>query len=52
MTRFGPFRLRTSHVDLNNPRLVAKSSGTPVRRWDQQKPFGVNVPDLSYSGVT
>ncbi len=36
---------------LNTPRLVANSSGTPVWRWDQQEPFGVNVPDENPSGL-
>jgi RHS repeat-associated protein len=40
------------HVDhLNTPRLVANSSGTTVWRWDQQEPFGVNVPDENPSGL-
>jgi RHS repeat-associated protein len=30
---------------LNTPRLVADSTGTTVWRWDQQEPFGNNVPD-------
>ncbi len=41
-----------SYVDhLNTPRLVANSSGTTVWRWDQQEPFGVNVPDENPSGL-
>jgi RHS repeat-associated protein len=40
------------HVDhLNTPRLVANSAGTTVWRWDQQEPFGVNVPDENPSGL-
>src|SRR5438094_10235515 len=40
------------HVDhLNTPRVVADSTGTTVWRWDQQEPFGVNVPDENPSGV-
>jgi len=40
------------HVDhLNTPRLVADSTGTTVWRWDQQEPFGVNVPDENPSGL-
>jgi RHS repeat-associated protein len=36
---------------LNSPRLVANASGTPVWRWDQQEPFGVNVPDENPSAL-
>jgi RHS repeat-associated protein len=40
------------HVDhLNTPRLVANQSGQAVWRWDQQEPFGVNVPDENPSGL-
>jgi RHS repeat-associated protein len=40
------------HVDhLNTPRLVADATGTIVWRWDQQEPFGVNVPDENPSGL-
>ena len=40
------------HVDhLNTPRLVADATGTTVWRWDQQEPFGVNVPDENPSGL-
>jgi RHS repeat-associated protein len=40
------------HADhLNTPRLVADSTGTTVWRWDQQEPFGVNVPDENPSGL-
>jgi RHS repeat-associated protein len=30
---------------LNTPRLVANDAQQAVWRWDQQEPFGVNVPD-------
>jgi RHS repeat-associated protein len=36
---------------LNTPRLVANQSGQTVWRWDQQEPFGVNVPDENPSGL-
>jgi len=40
------------HVDhLNTPRLVADSAGTTVWKWDQQEPFGNNVPDENPSGL-
>lgn len=40
------------HVDhLNTPRLVANQSGQTVWRWDQQEPFGVNVPDENPFGL-
>jgi RHS repeat-associated protein len=40
------------HVDhLNTPRLVADATGMTVWRWDQQEPFGVNVPDENPSGL-
>jgi RHS repeat-associated protein len=40
------------HVDhLNTPRLVANAAGATVWRWDQQEPFGVNVPDENPSGL-
>ncbi len=40
------------HVDhLNTPRLVANQSGQTVWRWDQQEPFGINVPDENPSGL-
>jgi RHS repeat-associated protein len=40
------------HVDhLNTPRLIADATGTTVWRWDQQEPFGVNVPDENPSGL-
>jgi RHS repeat-associated protein len=30
---------------LNTPRLIADTTGTPVWKWDQTEPFGVNSPD-------
>jgi len=40
------------HVDhLNTPRLVADDQQRTVWRWDQQEPFGVNVPDENPSGL-
>jgi RHS repeat-associated protein len=36
---------------LNTPRLVANQSGQTVWRWDQQEPFGVNVPDENPSSL-
>ena len=34
------------HVDhLNTPRLIADDQQRTVWRWDQQEPFGMNVPD-------
>src|SRR5437870_1109248 len=40
------------HIDhLNTPRLVADDQQRTVWRWDQQEPFGVNVPDENPSGV-
>ena len=40
------------HVDhLNTPRLVADAAGTTVWKWDQQEPFGNNVPDENPSGL-
>src|SRR5882724_9824219 len=44
-------KLHFIHTDhLNTPRLVADATGTTVWRWDQQEPFGVNVPDENPSG--
>jgi len=44
--------LKNSHADhLNTPRLVADATGTTVWRWDQQEPFGNNVPDENPSGL-
>ena len=40
------------HADhLNTPRLVADAAGTTVWKWDQQEPFGNNVPDENPSGI-
>jgi chitinase len=40
------------HVDhLNTPRLVSDATGTAVWIWDQQEPFGVNVPDENPSAL-
>jgi RHS repeat-associated protein len=40
------------HVDhLNTPRLVADAAGMTVWKWDQQEPFGNNVPDENSSGL-
>src|SRR5713101_8255331 len=40
------------HVDhLNSPRLITDDQQRPVWRWDQQEPFGVNVPDENPSGL-
>ena len=40
------------HVDhLNTPRLVADDQQRTVWRWDQQEPFGVNVPDENPSSL-
>ena len=40
------------HVDhLNTPRLVANQAGQTVWRWDQQEPFGNNLPDENPSGL-
>jgi len=45
--------LNNLHPDhLNTPRLVADSAGAAVWRWDQQEPFGVNVPDENPSGLS
>ena len=45
-------KLHFVHVDhLNTPRLVADSAGTTVWKWDQQEPFGVNVPDENPSSL-
>ena len=41
-----------SQVDhLNTPRLVANQAGQAVWRWDQQEPFGINLPDENPSGL-
>jgi len=40
------------HSDhLNTPRRVADATGTTVWKWNQQEPFGVNMPDENPSGV-
>lgn len=36
---------------LNTPRLVADANQQTVWKWDQQEPFGVNVPDENPSGL-
>jgi RHS repeat-associated protein len=36
---------------LNTPRLVADSTGTPVWKWDQAEPFGNTVPDENPSAL-
>jgi RHS repeat-associated protein len=36
---------------LNTPRLIADAQQRTVWRWDQQEPFGVNVPDENPSGL-
>jgi RHS repeat-associated protein len=45
-------KLHFVQVDhLNTPRLVANDQGQTVWRWDQQEPFGVNVPDENPGGL-
>jgi len=40
------------HADhLDTPRLVADAAGNTVWRWDQQEPFGLNVPDENPSSL-
>jgi RHS repeat-associated protein len=40
------------HADhLNTPRLIADAQQRVVWRWDQQEPFGNNVPDENPSGL-
>jgi RHS repeat-associated protein len=47
-----PKQLYFIHPDhLNTPRLVADKDQKTVWRWDQQEPFGVNVPDENPSGL-
>jgi RHS repeat-associated protein len=41
--------IEVDHLD--TPRLVANATGTTVWRWDQQEPFGNNVPDENPSGL-
>ena len=36
---------------LNTPKLIADKDQKTVWRWDQQEPFGVNVPDENPSGL-
>jgi RHS repeat-associated protein len=36
---------------LNTRRLVADAAGTTVWKWDQQEPFGNNVPDENPTGL-
>ena len=43
------YYIHTDHLD--TPRLVANSSGTTVWSWEQQEPFGVNVPDENPSAL-
>jgi RHS repeat-associated protein len=44
--------MRYIHVDhLNTPRLITDATGTAVWNWDQQEPFGNNVPDENPSGL-
>src|SRR5438094_2622609 len=45
-------RLYYIHVDhLNTPRLIADDQQRTVWSWDQQEPFGVNVPDENPSSL-
>jgi RHS repeat-associated protein len=41
--------IEVDHLD--TPRLVADATGTTVWKWDQQEPFGDNVPDENPSGL-
>jgi RHS repeat-associated protein len=36
---------------LNTPRLISDSTGTPVWKWDQAEPFGVNIPEDNPSAL-
>ena len=48
----GRVKLKSDLPDhLNTPRLVANATGTTVWKWDQQEPFGVNVPDENPSAL-
>ena len=48
----GVAKLYFIHVDhLNTPRLIADDQQRTVWRWDQQEPFGNNVPDENPSGL-
>ncbi len=42
-------RIHPDH--LNTPRLIADATGTPVWKWDQVEPFGVNTPDENPSAL-
>ena len=45
-------KLHFVHVDhLNTPRLITNELQQAVWRWDQQEPFGVNVPDENPSAL-
>ena len=45
-------KLHFVHTDhLNTPRLITNELQQAVWRWDQQEPFGVNVPDENPSGL-
>jgi RHS repeat-associated protein len=40
------------HVDhVGTPRLISDAANQSVWRWDQQEPFGINVPDENPSGL-
>ena len=43
------YNIFTDH--LNTPRLLTNSVGQPVWRWDNNDPFGGNVPDENPSGL-
>ena len=48
----GDAKLYFIHVDhLNTPRLIADHQQRTVWRWDQQEPFGANVPEENPSGL-
>jgi RHS repeat-associated protein len=40
--------IEVDHID--TPRLVSNAASMDVWRWDQQEPFGVNVPDENPAG--
>jgi RHS repeat-associated protein len=45
-------KLHFIHVDhINTPRLVSNDLQQVVWRWDQQEPFGINVPDENPLGL-
>lgn len=51
-TRFVRFQSQISYPDhLNTPRLIANQQGTTVWKWDQQEPFGNDVPNSNPSGA-